>query len=80
MVPGCILKVNMVNPGRSCAIKYTVEEIAEANVQVLVVICYTMIRQVAPIPLHNWLHLFQPCPYLDPIIHLTSPNQLQFQH
>ena len=34
MTSGCILKVNMVNPGRSCDIKYTVEEIAEANVQV----------------------------------------------
>ena len=41
MEPGCILKVNMVNPGRSCAIKYTVEEIAEANVQVLT--CNTII-------------------------------------
>lgn len=32
---GCILKVNMVNPGRGCTITYTVQEIALANVQVL---------------------------------------------
>lgn len=32
---GTILKVNMVNPGLSCPIAYTAEEIAEANVRVL---------------------------------------------
>lgn len=32
---GTILKVNMVNPGKSCPTPYTVEQIAEANVQVL---------------------------------------------
>ena len=32
---GCILKVNMVNPGLACPIPYTVEEIAHANLEVL---------------------------------------------
>jgi fructose-bisphosphate aldolase class I len=32
---GTILKVNMVNPGLSCPIQYTAEQIAEANVRVL---------------------------------------------
>lgn len=32
---GCILKVNMVNPGLSCPHKYSVEEIAAANLEVL---------------------------------------------
>lgn len=32
---GCILKVNMVNPGQSCAKKYSVNEIAQTNVDVL---------------------------------------------
>lgn len=32
---GCILKVNMINPGKACPIAYTVEDIAEANLAVL---------------------------------------------
>ena len=32
---GCILKVNMVNPGLSCPLSYSVEDIAKANLQVL---------------------------------------------
>ena len=31
---GTILKVNMINPGVSCATNYTVEEIAAANLEV----------------------------------------------
>jgi fructose-bisphosphate aldolase class I len=31
---GAILKSNMVNPGKSCNTKYTVDEIAIANLQV----------------------------------------------
>ena len=31
---GTILKVNMINPGVSCATSYTVEEIASANLEV----------------------------------------------
>ena len=32
---GCILKVNMVNPGLDCPVSYSVEEIAAANLAVL---------------------------------------------
>lgn len=32
---GSILKANMVNPGKACPTSYTVEEIAEANLQLL---------------------------------------------
>ena len=31
---GAVLKSNMVNPGKDCPVSYTVEEIAEANLQV----------------------------------------------
>jgi fructose-bisphosphate aldolase class I len=31
---GAVLKSNMVNPGKDCALSYTVDEIAEANLQV----------------------------------------------
>lgn len=32
---GCVLKSNIVNPGKSCPIPYTVEEIAHANIATL---------------------------------------------
>ena len=43
---GCILKVNMVNPGISCPQKYSVEEIAAANLDVLQRTMPTCIRGV----------------------------------
>ena len=32
---GCILKVNMINPGKDCPHRYSVEEIAKANIEVM---------------------------------------------
>lgn len=34
-IEGCILKSNIVNPGKSCPTPYTVEEIAKANIDTL---------------------------------------------
>ncbi|GFH47460.1 hypothetical protein CTEN210_03935 [Chaetoceros tenuissimus] len=34
-MPGTTLKPNIINPGKSCPVDYTVEEIAEANIYVL---------------------------------------------
>lgn len=42
---GCVLKTNLVNPGKDCGLAYTVEDIADANLRVL--------RRVLPVAINS---------------------------